>query len=716
MIWIQRDALHRTSPSALLERYRVVRERTEMLVSRMEPEDAVVQSMPDASPAKWHLAHTTWFFETFIAAPHLEDYALFNEQYGFLFNSYYEALGERQPRPLRGLLTRPSLAEVTAYRRHVDRALTPLLADADAMALGPLVELGLAHEEQHQELILMDALHLFAQSPLRPAYDRTWPIASGDRAGRLVRFDGGLVEVGADSSGAFAFDNEAPRHRVWLEPFNLCDRLVTNGEWIAFIEDGAYQRAELWHSDGWARVQSEGWIAPGYWQRSSSGWQQMTLGGMRALDANAPVVHVSYFEATAYARWRGMRLPTESEWEIAAASGRIAQIDDCAWQWTASAYEPYPGFQAAPGAIGEYNGKFMVNQIVLRGAASVTPPGHARLTYRNFFQPHQRWMFSGVRLARDIDRAEALIGLRGTFASDVISGLSAKNKSLAPKYFYDAAGSELFEQICATPEYYPTRTETALLARIADRLTRGLSPNTALVEFGSGASEKTRIVLDATGSIASYVPIDISGSALQLAASRLEESYPALEVRPIVGDFTRPMSLPGDLRARPKLGFFPGSTIGNFDAPEAVELLKGMRELLGDEAQLIIGVDLVKDEPTLLAAYNDAQGVTERFNKNLLARINRELHGNFDLDAFLHQALWNATQSRIEMYLVSRTDQVVNASGRTFAFKKGERLHTENSHKFTLASFTELAARAGWAVMDRWVSDAPEFALFRLKG
>jgi ergothioneine biosynthesis protein EgtB len=408
-----------TSPIA---QFQVVRQLSESLCQPLEIEDYGVQAMADVSPPKWHLAHTTWFFETFLLRPYLESYREFHPGYGYLFNSYYEAVGDRHPRPQRGLLSRPTVSDIYQYRAHVDAAMETLLhRQGDRPAVSELTTLGLHHEQQHQELLLTDLKYNFSVNPLHPVYredvGRDTPAAPVPLA--FCSFAAGLYTLGHQGDG-FAFDNEGPAHPVYLQDFALANRPVTNGEYLEFIADGGYRTAAHWLAEGWATVQQQGWQAPLYWQQRDGQWHTFTLGGLRPVNPAEPVAHLSYFEADAFATWRGCRLPTEAEWEVAAAQAPLGgnllaadylhpqpslgsglqQLYGDVWEWTQSAYLPYPGFRPAPGAVGEYNGKFMCNQMVLRGGSCVTPPGHIRPSYRNFFPPSARWQFSGLRLVK----------------------------------------------------------------------------------------------------------------------------------------------------------------------------------------------------------------------------------------------------------------------------------------------------------------------------
>lgn len=429
---MRRQTIDRTASSdhtreALSERYKAVRRATEDLCQPLEVEDYQVQTMPDVSPTKWHIAHVSWFFETFLLRPYLKGYRDFHPQYAYLFNSYYETVGTFHPRPQRGLLNRPTIKEVYDYRAHVDQHMAKLLQqadhpDRDNIQLRLLT--GMNHEQQHQELMLTDIKHVFASNPLRPAYRSPEKFTTQDRIAHLswVSHPGGLQEIGNAGDQGFCFDNEVPAHKTYIEPFKFASRLVTNGEFIEFIQDRGYERAELWLSDGWATVKTQKWHAPLYWEQRDGEWWHMTLHGMQAVKPNAPVCHVSLYEADAYARWAGKRLPTEAEWEVIAADQKIAgnfrdsaylepvpassdigvqQLFGDVWEWTASAYAAYPGFKALAGSLGEYNGKFMCSQLVLRGGSCVTPADHIRRTYRNFFYPKDRWQFSGIRLAED---------------------------------------------------------------------------------------------------------------------------------------------------------------------------------------------------------------------------------------------------------------------------------------------------------------------------
>lgn len=418
-----------TSPQELCDRLLTVRSFTTKLCETLSPEDCCLQSMENASPVRWHLAHTSWFFETFLLRQD-PSYAVFDEHYEVLFNSYYNAVGEQFPRDQRGLLSRPSLEDVLAYREHIDLAVAERLkaSSPDDGQLPTIVELGIQHEQQHQELILTDLKHLFSHNPLFPVYREGKSLGTSDSnaASTWLSVDEGIYEIGHKGTG-FAFDNEGPRHRVFLEPHQFASHPVTNGEFLAFVEDDGYSRPELWLSMGWHAVGQVSWKHPLYWFQVEGKWHEYTLAGLRPIDRSAPVTHVSYFEADAYARWAGARLPTEAEWEVQASqvsqqgnfvdnlidgglaihpAAQNATKDEAkhlygnVWEWTSSSYSPYPGFAAAPGALGEYNGKFMCNQYVLRGGSVATSSSHIRATYRNFFSPDSRWQFTGIRLAK----------------------------------------------------------------------------------------------------------------------------------------------------------------------------------------------------------------------------------------------------------------------------------------------------------------------------
>jgi ergothioneine biosynthesis protein EgtB len=412
------------SDSRLATLYRAVRGATEALARHLTSEDQMVQSMTDASPTKWHLAHTTWFFETFVLAPNLRGYRIFDERFKYLFNSYYKQLDGHPLRSVRGTFSRPSLEEIRNYRSHVDEAMDSMLTDQNRQIseeLEALMDLGFNHEQQHQELIVTDIKHAFWMNPLRPAFCSSWSDSHNANRQDWMEFEGGISEIGHTGKD-FSFDNETPRHRVLLSPFRLATRLVSNAEYLEFMEADGYRRPELWLSDGWDHITANGWHAPFYWEKTGNYWEVFTTSGMRRLNQEEPVCHLSYYEADAYARWRGFRLPTEAEWEAAAASlpvqgnfaesnrfhpnvtesgNGLSQMFGDVWEWTRSPYSAYPGYRQSAGALGEYNGKFMCNQIVLRGGSCATPQSHIRATYRNFFPPHARWQFMGVRLADD---------------------------------------------------------------------------------------------------------------------------------------------------------------------------------------------------------------------------------------------------------------------------------------------------------------------------
>ncbi|MEO1308338.1 MAG: ergothioneine biosynthesis protein EgtB [Pseudomonadota bacterium] len=589
-----------------------------------------------------------------------------------------------------------------------------------------LIELGCHHEMQHQELLLTDLLHGLSYNPLLPVYREPSPMpVTSEQPLSFTRHPGGLHHVGHDGFG-FAFDCEGPRHRVFLEPFDLADRPVTNRDWIAFMEDGGYQTTALWLMEGWAVCQREGWDAPLYWWRQDDAWWSFTLRGAQPVNLDAPVVHVSYYEADAFARWAGARLPTEAEWEVASSSAPITgnfmesatyrplpggRLWGDVWEWTQSPFTPYPGFRASEGAIGEYNGKFMVNQMVLRGGSCATPKLQMRPSYRTFFYPHQRWQMLGLRLARDVAANHLPAPAGGSeLERSAIAGLAAKPKRLESKWFYDAAGSELFEQITGLPEYYPTRTEIAILQERLPELTAHLPDGAALVELGSGASVKTRILLDGVPQLAAYIPMDISADFLAETAAQLQGDYPDLAIHPLAGDFMGEIAFPPALSDLKKVAFFPGSTIGNLEQPAASALLAQVRNWPGIQA-FILGFDLVKDTDRLIRAYDDSQGITAAFNRNILTRLNAAAGADFDVESFAHEARWNAAARRIEMHLVSQRAQTVKLGTQTFSFAQGESIHTENSHKYTEESIREIAGNADWSVANVLTDPNRDFAV-----
>ncbi len=720
--------------------YRAVRQTSHALIAPLSDADATVQSMPDASPAKWHVAHTTWFFESLVLVPHLAGYRVFDGHYNFLFNSYYETIGVRHPRPRRGLLTRPSLESVMSYRQYVDAGIEKLLQGHASTEVTKLVELGCHHEQQHQELLLTDILHLFAQNPLKPAYKLPEPLLVEPQppvSSAFISFEGGLLEIGHDGSN-FAFDCEGPRHTVFIEPYRLAAKPVTNREWIEFMTDGGYRNPLLWLSEGWGALHDQHWTMPLYWEQRDNTYWTMTLRGAQPVDLDAPVAHVSYFEADAYATWSHRRLPTEMEWESAARAVSPAgnfmdsgflrprpanatvegahQLFGDVWEWTRSAFLSYPRFRPAAGAMGEYNGKFMSGQFVLRGGSCVTPPGHIRASYRNFFPPATRWQFAGLRLAEDVQSRPSggsrLIRRVDSFRSDVLVGLAQSQKRLPSRWLYDDHGSQLFEEITGLPEYYPTRTETGILRAFAGEIATFCGENLTVLEYGAGAALKTELLIEALHDPRFYVPIDIAEEFLQRTAARFRRRFPSLTTSPITADFTTHFSLPDWIPAAPRLAFFPGSTIGNLDTEEVAAFLRRIRNHVGAEGRALIGVDLCKTLPILIPAYDDSAGVTARFNLNLLTRINRELAGNFILELFEHNVRWNETEAAVEMHLLSILEQTVSVSGRTYELSAGESIHTESSRKYSVADFTSLVGDHGWRIDRVWSDENRLFGIF----
>lgn len=752
---------HATTDDALAQRFQHTRARTDRLCEPLAAEDMTVQACEETSPAKWHLAHTTWFFETFVLEKHDPSFAPYNPDFRVLFNSYYHTLGERHPRPARGMLTRPGLGEVMAYRDTVNERVVTLLASLDDEQLErvtPLVELGLQHEQQHQELLLMDIKRLLSLNPTRPAYapavrDEA-PRASQSSAPdpTWIDIDGGVRPIGHHPGDAFAFDNETPRHRTLLEPFQLRSHPVTNAEFAAFINDGGYKRPELWLDEGWSTVCRERWEAPLYWSRAAdSSWHEYTLFGERPLDPHAPAVHISFFEAEAFARWADARLPTEAEWE-AAAAGRWddavaighfldddhfhprptsdpsapnapVQLAGSVWEWTRSSHEPYPGYRPPAGPVGEYNGKFMCNSFVLRGGSCVTPRDHIRPTYRNFFRPGARWAFAGLRLARGgnpstateihatVKRANLRRTLRradpaseNTFESDALAALSqpAGSKRFAPRHLYDAAGSKLFERIVRLDEYTLARTESDLLAEIGHAIAEAVGPDAVLIEPGSGDGRKAEILLRPLRSPHMFIPIEISAAALKASTERIAAAFPDVIVKPVNAPFHAGLVALQRTPQANRVLFFPGSTIGNMDGADRTRLLTAFAEAIGPDGHALIGFDMVKDQHAMVAAYDDAEGVSAAFAKNLITRLNRELNAGLDPDAFTYQARWSQPESRIEMSLRCDRPQRATIAGRAFVIQPGEHITTEYSYKFTPEQIRRESSEASLSVTRTW--------------
>lgn len=588
----------------------------------------------------------------------------------------------------------------------------------------------------------MDAKHVLAQHPSPSAYRHrlhTDTVGVAPAAWHTVR--GGVAGIGDDGSSSFVFDNESPRHQVLVPDFEMSTRLVTAGEWLSFMSDGGYERSEFWLSEGWALVKDKGWECPLYWQLIDDVWNVFTLDGLRPVDPSEPVCHVSMFEADAYASWSSARLPTEFEWELAAKSTSlegnllerfslhprpslvrtgIQQLFGDTWEWTSSAYLPYPRFSVANGAVGEYNGKFMSNQNVLRGGSALTPPDHVRATYRNFFPAASRWIMTGVRLVRDTKESPIQVDVhldtawsQPALEQDVRAGLSQTKKVLPPKWFYDDLGSDLYDQITRVEEYYPARTETTILNAQAVAIAELVQADT-LIELGSGTSSKTKVVMDAMrseGSLRTYVPFDVADETLREASEELVERHPGLLVNGVVGDFEH--HLPQIPVGGTNLVMLLGGTIGNFLPEPRATFLKGIADLMNRGDYFLLGTDLVKDVARLEAAYDDAQGVTAAFNKNVLQVINDRLDADFDLSAFEHVSVFDADNEWIEMRLRSTVEQTVSipALDLTVAFAEGEEMRTEVSAKFRRAGIAEELATAGLELVEWYTDDNNDFGL-----
>jgi len=744
-----------TDRAKLASGFLAIRSATLQLISPLTIEDMAVQSMPDASPVKWHAAHTSWFFDYFVLRRFGLDWSKPVDTYDLLFNSYYNTIGPQHCRARRGVMSHPSLDDVLQYRAAVDDAISRLLENSVPLEAIEALEIGMQHEMQHQELILTDIKHALSSNPLLPApyaHERNTPSPCIEQP--LTEWwtcQAGIRRIGSDADSEFAFDNERPRHRVFVEAFKISKRTVTNGEFRAFIEDGGYERPELWLSLGWASVQENGWRCPLYWYQDDSVWREYTLHrGAGELHDNDPVCHVSYYEADAYARWADARLPTEAEWETAAADlpsdGVVADeyryhpapVDPRephpsrffgdVWEWTSSSYAPYPGYNPPAGALGEYNGKFMCNQYVLKGGSCATPRPQVRLTYRNFFPPNARWQFAGIRLARSVS-TDAGVTRSDPACADTLAGptppspnvhdramarecaitLSERPKRLPTRFLYDEKGSELFERITELPEYSLTRDEEAVYEQHIDEIAEAIGSGAWIIELGVGDGRKTRRLLASLKEPAGYTSLDISSHALSASTAMLSQHFPELDIRPIMADFANDVDISDIPSGVRRVAFFPGSTIGNFDADESRRLMRRIAQWVGPTGGLLLGADLVRSEDELVRAYSDPTGITAEFNLNLLDHLNREAGADFDRSLWRHRAQWASKRSRMESHLVSLQPQRIKIGDQAFEFDTNEEILTEVSVKYTVESLC--SAAQPFVCRDTWVDPCRRFVV-----
>lgn len=758
-----------------LQRYVRIRRQTEQLCSTLRPEDYMLQAIPEVSPPKWHLGHTTWFFEAYLLKEFQPDYRGVDSAFQELFSSCHREVNAPLPRERRGILSRPDVEQVLSYRRLVDDRVNDLMMTLPEPIRLPAIErleLGMQHELQHQEKLLTDIKYSFSVNPLLPAYEST----PGPDPRQQVHpaklfwwhYDGGVDSMGADPKQVFCFDNETPCHPVLLQPYALADRLITNQEYLAFIEDDGYRRPDLWLADGWTRVQMEGWQAPLYWRRHYGAWKVFTWYGLRPLILAEPVCHLSYYEADAYARWAGARLPSEAEWECAARQQLFAGhfIDDGilhprlpapevrgprqmygdAWEWTSSPYVPYPGYRASPGEIYEYHDRFMSNQMVLRGGSCVSEREHLRSTYRNFLYPWERWQVAGIRLARstpieNAPQAEVPLRQRPSASyefflspnprlepefhnlmelgeqdarTEILAGLTADAKYINPKYLYDERGCQLFELITTTTEYYLTRAEFQILTQFANDIAELAGTGQVLIEPGCGNCRKVEILLPALKPVM-YLSADIAESTLRTAQQRLIRRFPEIRSLAVCVDFERLPRIARLLPSTRRLCFYPGSTLGNFEPQDAIAFLKVLRQLVRGDGGLLLGVDQGRDPNRVAAAYDDGAGITAAFNLNILENINRISGADFMTRNFEHRVRYDLDRQRIEMYLRSRCPQQVNMGGFEIAIQEGELIHTENAYKYDTGRLSALAGEAGFDLIKSWTDEEDLFALHYLQ-